>query len=336
MIAHELTAQRLPDLAPVPIFGVQLSADAGSYAWQFSAQAPLSVFDQLAPVAGVPQQLRITIDGIAFAFVVDRLQESERFGQRGAVISGRSITAALARPYAAETTRLNTAPATAQQLAAAALDLTGVALDWALTDWLVPAGAWSHTGTPLAAVQAIAEAAGGYVLSARNAPTLLVRHPYPTLQGGIPGGPWNWPSADPDVEIAPDALITRSIERADGPDINGLYVSGTTAGVIALVKRTGTAGDKLAPMVADALITEEAAARQRGTAILGAAGAKHLVQIDMPLLTGVDAPGVLDVGQLVEITEAQPWRGRVRAVSVSARHGGEVRQSVQIERHIES
>ena len=50
---------------------------------------------------------------------------------------------------------------TAQQLALQALDLTGYTLDWDLTDWLVPAGAWSHSGTPLAAVQAIVEAARG-------------------------------------------------------------------------------------------------------------------------------------------------------------------------------
>ena len=337
MQAHTLVAHRLPDLADVPIFDVSLSADAGSYAWTFSASAPVSVFDQLAPVSGVPQQLRITLDGIPFAFIVDSLTHDEQFGRRGARIAGRSITALLGRPFARETQRLNSAPFTAQQLALQALDLTGVGLSWGLEDWLVPAGAWSHSGTALAAVQAIVEAVGGYLQSARNAATLLARHPYPTLAGGIPGGPWNWYASGvtPDVELAPDALVTTAIERSDGPDLNAVYVSGQNQGVLRLVKRTGSAADKLASPVTDPLITANEAARQRGTAILGAAGPKHLVRVSLPVLTGPSQPGVLDVGQLVQVNAAQPWRGRVRSVSVAAAFGREVRQSVQIERHLE-
>ncbi len=335
MAVHSLTAVTVPGGEPVPIYGVTLSADAGSYAWQFTAQAPRSVFDQLAPVAGAPQQIRITLDGIPFLFAVDRLSKTESFGRADATIAGRSITAALSRPFARELTRTNTSAANAQQLAAAALDLTGFALDWGIVDWLVPAGAWSHTSTPLAAVQAIAEAAGAYVQSARNAAAVLVRHPYPAMQGGsIAAGPWNWDAADPDVVLAPDAVVTTAIERQDGADINAVYVCGTNAGVRALVKRTGTAGDKLSAMVTDPLITAEAAARQRGTAIVGAAGAKQLVTIELPLLTAEIAPGVLDVGQLIEIDAAQPWRGMVRAVNVSAQFGRQVRQTATVERHL--
>lgn len=337
MAVHTLTAHRLPDLAPVPIFDVSLSADVGSFGWTFSASAPSSVFDQLAPTAGLPAQIRITLDGMPFVFVVDSLQRDERFGQRGARISGRSATALLARPYARETARLSTAAATAQQLALDALEFTGVGLDWGLTDWLVPTGAWSHTGTPLAAVQAIVEAAGGYLQSHRSAATLLARHPYPELAGGLPGGPWNWYALGvvPDVELAPDAIITSGIERRDGADINGVYVSGVSQGVLRLVKRTGTAADKLAGLITDPLITAQEVALQRGLSTLGAAGPKHLVQIELPVLTGASQPGVLDVGQLVQVNASSAWRGRVRSVSVNAKMP-KARQTVQIERHLET
>jgi hypothetical protein len=336
MAVHTLTAHHLPSLAPVPIFNVSMSADAGSFAWTFSASAPASVFDQLAPTAGLPAQIRITLDGIPFVFLVDSLQRDEAFGKRGVRISGRSATALLARPYARETARLSAAPATAQQLAEAALEFTGAGLDWGLTDWLVPAGAWSHSGTPLAAVQAIVEAAGGYLQSHRSAATLLARHPYPELPGGIVGAPWNWAGAfAADVELAPDVILTAGIERRDGPDINGVYVSGTTQGVLALVKRTGTAADKLASLLTDPLITATEAAQQRGLAVLGAAGPKHLVQIELPILTGAGQPGVLDVGQLVQINETSPWRGRVRSVSVNATLP-KARQTVSLERHLET
>lgn len=334
MAVHQIDAHLLPSLAPLPIFDVSLSADSGSFGWSFSASAPPDAFDMLAPTGGLPTSIRITLDGLQWVFVVDSLQRTEQFGKRGTRISGRSATALVGNPYSRETARLSTTARNAQQLAAAALDLTGVALDWGIDDWLVPAGAWSHSGTPLAAVQAIAEAVGGYVNSHRSDPTLLVRHPYPTLPGGVPGGPWNWDSvAGADVELAPSAIITSSLDRRDGPDVDGIYVSGTAQGVLAHVKRTGTAGAKLASMISDPLITANIAAQQRGLSVLGAAGAKHLVQISLPVLTGASQPGVLDVGQLVQINEATPWRGRVRSVSVQAAQP-KVRQTITLERHL--
>lgn len=338
MIVHSLTAVRLPDLSSVPIFNVDLSADAGSFCWKFSATGPRTLFDQLAPVAGLPARIRITLDGIPFVFLIESIAEDHQFGSRVVRISGRSATALLGRPWRREETHANPgAPATAQQLALQALDATGVDLDWGLTDWLVPASAWSHLGTPLSAVQLIAEAAGGYLQSHRSAETLMTRHPYPELAGGMVGGPWNWyhPDVTPDVELAPDALVTTAVERRDGDDLNAVYVSGTTHGVLALVRRTGSAGDKLGQLVTDQLMTTQEVALQRGLSVLGAAGPKHLVQVSLPVLTGVGQPGVLDVGQLVQINTSSPWRGRVRGVSVSAALGQSVRQSVAIERHLE-
>ena len=333
MAVHSLSAHMLPSLDSVPIFDVSLAADSGSTVWTFSASAPASVFEQLYTAPGeLPPSIRITLDGMQWVFIVDSLQRTEQFGQRGTRLAGRSATAMIGQPYSPETARLSDAPYTAQQLAAQALDLTGVSLDWDIDDWLIPAGAWSHAGTPLAAVQAIAEAAGGYVNSHRSAATLLVRHPYPTLPGGIPGGPWNWGGAFPaDVELAPDSIITSAIERKDGPATNGVYVSGANQGVLAHVKRSGTAGNVLASMITDPLITATESAQQRGLSVLGAAGAKHIVQISLPILTGPSQPGVLDVGQLVQINESTPWRGRVRSVSVQ---GKAARQSVQLERHL--
>jgi hypothetical protein len=336
MAVHSLTAHILPGLTQIPIFDVALSADVGSFAWTFNASGPVDLFEVLAPSSGQPVQIRITLDGIAFTFLVEQIQHEDRFGRRGVRISGRSITALLASPYARESTRLSTEARTAQQLALASLEFTDFGLDWGLTDWLVPAGAWSHLGTPLAALQAIAEAPGGYLQSARNAATLLVRHPYPILPGGIQGGPWDWEGDfAADVELAPDALFVTSIERRDGPDLNGVYVRGTTMGVSRLVRRTLSAGEKLGPLATDPLITANEAAGQRGMAILGAAGPKHIVQIELPVLTGLDQPGVLDVGQLVQINHASPWRGRVRSVSVNARMP-KARQTVTLERHLET
>lgn len=346
MTTHNIYAERLADSADIPIYEATVSADMGSYCWTLQASGPASLFNLLAPVAGLPTQLRVWLDGIPFVFAVDALSRSQKFGQTGVSISGRSVTALIGAPFMRATTRDNAGGAlTAQQLATAALTSTGVALDWGvgsgalanggLVDWLVPAGAWSHQGTPLDAVQAIAQAAGGYLQSHRSAATLLTRHPYGQRIGDAPGAPWGWMTGAADVELALDALITDATERKDGPDINAVYVSGTTQGVLSLVRRTGSAADKLAVMQTDALLTATAASRQRGLSILGAAGTKYNVVLELPVLTGAGQPGVIDVGQLVQVNAATPWRGRVRAVSVAARRPS-LRQTITLERHLET
>ena len=336
MTSHTIIAQRLPDLAELPIFEATVSADSGSFCWSLSASGHASLFDLLAPVNGLPARVKLTLDGIPWVFAVDSLSRNSGFGKTGVSISGRSLTSLISAPYMRVATLNNAGGArTAQQLAAEALDMTGVSLDWGITDWLVPTNAWNHQGTPLDAVQTIVQAAGGYVQSHRSDAKLLARHPYGARIGDAAGAPWGWMQGAADVELAPDAIITDSVERKDGADINGVYVSGTTQGVLGLVKRTGTAADKLAAMVTDPLITDVVAARQRGLSILGAAGAKYNVQLDLPVLTGANQPAVLEVGQLVQVNTATPWRGRVRAVSVSAKRPS-LRQSVTLERHLEA
>lgn len=337
MAVHSLTCHKLPSMDPVPIFGVNLSAAEGSFGWSFTAEAPPSVFDQLAATGTTPTRVLITLDGLQFEFVLDEPEKSEAFGGNGTSISGRSATALLSDFGALETARHNTAAATAQQLALAALEFTGFTLDWGLPDWLVPAGAWSHIGTPLAAVKSLVASAGGHLQSHRNAATLQARHPYPDLTGGILGVPWNWadPSVVPDIELAPDAVLGAGTSRVFGADINGVYVSGTTQGPRALYKRQGTAGDKLAGLITDPLIVAPEVARMRGRSVVGAAGLKQFVTLELPVLTGVSQPGVIDPGKLLQVNNTVPWRGRVRSVSVSAPFGGKVRQQLRVEQHLE-
>jgi hypothetical protein len=332
MTINTVKAELLPSLAEVPLYpGCTISQDVGSYGWTLSATGPASIHTQLARVSGLPKQLRVTINCLPFVFAIDAPRKTENFGKTVTSITGRSVTAAVGPSFARETSRLATSPYSAQQLAAQALENTGITLDWGLEDWLVPAGAWSHYGTPLAAVQAIAQAAGGYVQSHRNLPELQVRHPYPLLPGGILGGPWNWGGAfAADVSLAPDAIVSRSTEVRDIPALNAVYVSGTTQGVLALIKREGTAGELLGAQISDALITANVAARQRGLAVLGPAGSRVMHQLELPVLVGVGQPGILSTDQLIQVNDAVPWRGRVRAVSVT---GGRpsVRQTVLVE-----
>lgn len=327
MQTHSLAAYRLPDMTPVPLTGFDLAADEGSFGWTLNAAGPDDILALLAPAAGLPAQLRVVLDGLTWDFVVEGLRRTRAFNRTGASITARSLASLLGDPYMPERAFLNGVPATGAQLVEDALQFTGVTLDWQVTDWLVPAGAWSFTGTPLAAVRRVADAIGALVQCPRTGSVISIRPRYSVL-------PWQWASATPDITLALDPLTSEGYERADKPAYEGVYVSGQAQGVLALVKRTGTAPDLLMASVTDALITHLDAARQRGESMLGGAGPQAVMSLTLPVLTGSGEPGVLDVGKLVLVNDpAGAWKGRVRSVAVRA-DGTTVRQSLTLERHL--
>ena len=343
LMAHTLYIERISDSLELPFYDCTVSTDIGSFCWSFSGSGHASLMQLLTPVDGVPVKIRAWLDGIEFVFAVDKVNRNRSFGKSGVTVTARSVTSSIAAPTALSTARTNQQDMTAYQICSDALTDSGIDLDFGagagvdanggIVDWLVPAGAFSNIGTPLQAVQSVVEAAGGYVQSHRNHPILLARHPYGGRIGDAGGAPWQWMDGSADVELAPDSVITESIERMDGADINGVYVSGTTHGVLGIIKITGTAGDKLAPMVTDSLITHIDAARQRGLSILGEGGKKQSIKLDLPVLVGAHQPGILSVGQLVQVNSTTPWRGRVQSVSVDARLPT-LRQAVTLERYL--
>jgi hypothetical protein len=156
-----------------------------------------------------------------------------------------------------------------------------------LTDWRVPAGVFAKQGTWIEALTTIVSAAGGYLLPHPSEQIVRVRHRYPVA-------PWHWSQGvTPDFVLPVDAVERESLRWTTKPAYNRVFVSGQETGVLGQVTRAGTAGDVLAPMVVDALITEAAAARQRGIAVLSDTGRQIEVTLRLPVLpeTGVIEPG---------------------------------------------
>lgn len=334
MSVHEIFATT-PELDVVPIYNLSLSSDYQSWCWQFSATGPESLMDQFQPTINdlgvhIPKVINISVNGIQYKFIVERRQLMHSFGKKSVNISGRSVSALLASPYSAKQSRSNIAATTAQQLCDTGLNLTGFTLNWQLEDWLVPANSFSNYGTTIEATMAIVNAAGGFLQSNRNSNELIAQHAYPHL---LNREPWNWGSGTADVELAADAIISEDIEPIYNTPINAVYVSGTTTGVTALVKRTGSDASQLAEMITDSLITAPAAARQRGLLVLGSAGAKNMIKLNLPVLVGQDQPGILSVGQLVQINKSVPYRGMIRAVNVSY-DAPKLRQTITLEQHL--
>lgn len=326
MTVHSISAVLLPGLEPVQLKGITISADDDGCMWTLSASGPEHLFDQLAPAAGQPARVRVRIDGIDWVFAIEAPLRTRSFGSRSVPVRGSSVSALLTSPHMAEQTWDNPdAALTAQQLALAALQATGVALDWGITGWPVPAGVWSHQGTPLAAVQRIAQAAGAVLRSHRSAAQLQIAPRYPSL-------PWEWATATVNVRMPGQIITSDSLALADNPAWEAVHIIGQTQGIDGHVVRAGTGGAVLAPPVIDALITDAAVARQRGASVLGAAGRGYAHTLSLPLLTGGTNPGLIEPGCLLQVDEpGLSWRGLVRAITISE-SVPTVRQQLVVER----
>lgn len=317
---------RLIDGKPVEVHSMSLSADIDSWGWTFSAKVPESALELVMPL-DEPVAVEADINGWKWRALVESWSESHAFARREYSIRGRSLSAYLTEPYAPAVSGSNAADANARQLAEERLEYTGWTLDWAIEDWLVLAGALSYSGaTPLKVIQQIAEAAGGRVQSHRTDQRLLV---VPRLVGK----PWDWPTATPVLGINDWVVRQLSREYECRVPYNAVYVSGENQGVLAKVVRAGTAGDALAPMVTDALITAEEAARARGTLVIGQSGKWSKERLEMPLTRPGVLPGLLEIGGLISMEErGRFWRGQVVGVSVTVEFG-KVTMNVDIERY---
>jgi hypothetical protein len=132
----------------------------------------------------------------------------------------------------------------------------------------------------------IARAGGGVLIPHASLPSFAVRHRYPVA-------PWDWQDVTPDLVLPAAAVARESLTWSEKPVYNRVFVSGLSQGILGQVTRAGTAGDLVAPMVVDPLITAPAAARQRGLAVLADTGRQLEVGLRLPVFpeTQIVSPG---------------------------------------------
>ncbi|WP_148282966.1 hypothetical protein [Pseudogulbenkiania sp. NH8B] len=252
------------------------------------------------------QQVRVreSLDKLAATGNVDKVGVSARHALERLAKGGSGVNVQAAIQSAAGLPLPNPAPA---------------------TTWLVPAGAWSWDGlTPMGRITRLAEAAGGIVFGQPGERVLSVLPRTPVM-------PEAWADATPDL-ILPDAVMeTLGEEWDETPAYNAVIVTGERQGVTARVKRTGTAGDAIAPTVVDALITHPDPARHRGMDVLAQGGSAARVSVSLPMLDGL---GLVLPGTFVSVTGADPFRAMSRGVRVSAewKDALVVRQTLDLER----
>lgn len=328
MTTNNLTLTRVSDGASIPAytFGMALDADSWTWSWQATLHASALPLIQPGP-GGDPVDVLATINGAPYRLCVEQYGRQREFASTRISVRGRGRAAILDAPYAPTLNHGNTLARTAQQLMGEVLTINGVGIGWdvdfGLEDWLVPGNVWTHQGSYISAILEIAAAAGGYVQPHDTAATLRILPRYPAA-------PWDWAGLTPGFELPADAVSVEGIEWQRKAPYNRVYVSGTTAGVLGEVTRGGTAGEVVAPMVTDSLITHADAARQRGRAVLSDTGTQAHISLRLPVL---DATGVIPPGALVRYVDgATTHLGLVRATSLEWQ-APKLRQTLAVETH---
>lgn len=283
----------LADGEPIPSYTFGMSLDVDSWTWQWSASLHADALPLIAQgSAGEPVQVVATINGAPYRLLAESYSRERRFGSSRINVKGRGIAALLDAPYAPAMHHGNALDRTGQQLMGEVLTLNGVGIgwdvDWQLTDWLVPGGAWSHQGSFMSALLDIAGAVGGYIQPHDTAQTVRALRRYPDA-------PWRWGTLTPKFELPADVISVEGIEWQRRATYDRVFVSGVSVGITGNVKRAGTAGLLVAPGITHSLITDTEAARQRGVAELGNTGMQALISLRLPVLaeTGVIKPGAL-------------------------------------------
>ncbi|WP_051675763.1 hypothetical protein [Polaromonas glacialis] len=325
---NSITLRRVDGDMAIPAYAFQMSLDVESWTWSWSASVPADALPLVQPGSdGEPVEVEALVNGVPYRLYAEGVSRQRQFGQARIAVKGRGKAAMLDAPYAPSLNFGNLQARTAQQLMTDVLTVNGVgigwAVDWNLTDWLVPGSTWTAQGAYIAAITAIAQAAGGYVQPHNTAQTLRILPRYPAA-------PWEWGSVTPDVELPSAVVSVEGIDWTRKADYNRVFVSGVANGVLGQVTRAGTAGNSVAPMVTDALITHADAARQRGLAILSDTGQQARVTLTVPVLSET---GLIKPGQFVRYLDGGQSRlGLVRSTSL-AWSRPKLRQTIAVETH---
>lgn len=329
IVLNNASLRRVDGNIQLPTFGMSLSLDVDSWTWGFSASLPAEALADLEPAStGAPVEVEALINGVPYLALVESISRSRSFGKSAISVQGRGKSALLDTPYSPVSNFTHSVERTAQQLMGDVLSVNGVPLpwlvDWTLTDWLVPAGVFSHQGSYIGALGRIAESAGAYLQPHASDPAISVLARYPST-------PWTWGGLIPDFELPSSVTTTEGIAWVEKARYNRVFVSGAQQGVLGQVTRTGTAGDLLAPMITDALITHADAARQRGLSVLANTGRQANITLKLPVLPET---GIITPGKFVRYVDGATTRiGIVRSVGVEVA-SPEIFQTLGVETHV--
>lgn len=333
-IVHNVITATISGIA-VDILSFSIKTDMDSYCWQGDITITTKDYAKIKAKLDVPRgsepMINVTVNGFVFGFVAEEQSRSRKFAQSSHSLSGRSITARLGADYAGSQGGLIDQASYVSQIVAQQLNGLPISvLDWDINDWLVPAGAYSVANkTPIAVIQDIAAAGGGFVVSDASQATFSVKPRWPVAA-------WQLSSATPDVTVPIDVIIDISDKRRTNTRYNTVRLNSASEG--GEVYRTTQGRDAEAPTQSHDLYTDRDAIVPAGTAILSDSGIHGLYTLKMRWADKYNIQ-LAQLGQIWQINDPEgAWRGVVTGVSVDTGLDDgalTVSQTVTVDRYID-
>lgn len=333
-IVHNVITATIGGIA-VDILSFGIKTDMDSYCWQgditITAKDYAKIKTKLDAPRGSEPMINVTVNGFVFGFIAEEQSRSRKFAQNSHSLSGRSITARLGADYARSQGGLIDQASYVSQIVAQQLNGLPISvLDWDINDWLVPANTYSVANkTPIAVIQDIAAAGGGFVVSDASQATLSVKPRWPVAA-------WQLASATPDVTVPIDVISDISDKRRTNAQYNTVLLTGSTEG--GEVYRQTQGQDAEAPTQSHDLYTDRDAIVPAGTAILSDSGIHGDYTLKMRWADKYNIQ-LAQLGQIWQVNDPEgAWRGVVTGVSVDtglADGALTVSQTVTIDRYMD-
>ncbi|MCL6268623.1 hypothetical protein M3P05_01475 [Sansalvadorimonas sp. 2012CJ34-2] len=174
---------RVSDDAPIELLDISIELDIDSFTWRLQGTvANRATLMLIEPDATDTKDIRVTINGWKWVFVINRYNAQRSFNQERYTVQGESRTRLLTEPYAPPRTKTGASTINAKQTAEAELNNTGFTLTWDTSnsgdtpDWIFPAKVFSYVDqSPMQVVAKIATTVGAVIVSTTANDNILVQ-----------------------------------------------------------------------------------------------------------------------------------------------------------------
>ncbi|MHA3079631.1 hypothetical protein [Acinetobacter sp. ANC 5502] len=282
-IMNTLSVKREDNGVTILVTKGSASVSLDTWCWSFSLTVPESEVSKLESASDDPVILIITVNGIVLRMLYDEEPTREQtFASDYYTLTGRSPSALLdeenspTRAFTQENER------TSVQLMQAELDRVNstIILECELIDalgWVIPAESFSYSDlSPIAAIQQIAESAGGFVYSSPDSEKLIIKPKYKKVY-------WDSMAFDEYDCVVPESIVKKiSTKQKKYKDYNAVWLTNSKNGLTVRAYRSGTAADQLQKTTDNYLFTKEST-RYKAREILAKAYLVKTHDIEMPL-----------------------------------------------------
>lgn len=290
-----------------------IKTDMDSFCW--SGQVEITDKDyqkikaKLDSERGKEPLISVSINGHSFVILGEDVSKTRSFVNHSYTLSGRSVTAHLSKDYA-NVVKLDS-ELYASQIINEALANLPITADFGVDDWLTFA---TMTDTPIAIIDTVAKACGGFVMSDKADGKLYVRKRYKVSA-------WELATTTPDHIIPLDVIKSISEQKRTNPRFNAVILTSSKEGATVYREREGQ--DKHAPVSQNELYTDQACIIPAGVAILSDSGMHQSATITMRWADKYNLP-LATLGEIWQVNDKvgkadDAWRGIVQSVSIDVR-----------------